>query len=182
MPNGRPRTQAAQAAARKKNRLEHQGAAVDHHRHRCVQPPLRRSARKRVWRITRGRAPWRTLRERMEQGSALCERRCRTQPALDTLATLRHRLQRLTQGGATLQKRCSPPLEKARTCLDDPLLPSTSKAVERGKRRYRTRQKHVSRARTQEHIAVRLALDMGRAAQGEGRHQTLRTFHETRAG
>jgi hypothetical protein len=32
-------------------------------------------------------------------------------------------------------------LDKALTFLDDKLLPSTSQAVERGKRRYRTRQK-----------------------------------------
>ena len=57
-------------------------------------------------------------------------------------------------------------LEKALTFLDDKLLPSTSHAVER----------------TQEQIKARMALDMWREAQGEGRAQTLQALHEARAG
>ena len=178
-PKGRPSTK---AAARKKKRLEQKGADVDHQRHLCVQHPLSRSERKRLWRITRGLPQLRTLRERMEQVYALFDRRCRTQTALDTLAKLRRRLLRFTQLGETLKKLFSPTLEKALTFLDDKLLPSTSNAVERGNRRYRKRQKHVYRVRTQAQIEARLALDMWREAQGEGRRQTLRTLHETRAG
>jgi hypothetical protein len=43
-------------------------------------------------------------------------------------------------------------------------------------------QQHVYRVRTQAQIGARLALDMWREAQGEGRHQTLQTLHEARAG
>ena len=105
----------------------------------------------------------------MEQVSALCDRRCRTQTARDKLATLRRRVQRFPALGDTLKKRCAPTLEKALTCLDDTLLPSTSNAVERGNRRYRKMQKSVYRVRTQEQISARIALDMWREAQGEGR-------------
>jgi len=112
---------------------------------------------------------------------ALCDRRCRTQTALDTLATLRRRLLRFTPLGETLKKLFAPTLEKALTFLDDTLLPSTSHAVERGNRRYRKRQKQVYRVRTQAQVSARLALDMWREAQGAGRHQTLQTLHEARA-
>ena len=83
--------------------------------------------------------------------------------------------------GETLKQLVSPTLEKALTCLDDKLLPSTSHAVERGNRRYRTRQKQVYRVRTQAQISARLALDMWREAQGEGRQQTLASLHHARA-
>ena len=181
-PTGRPSTQAAQAAARKQKRLAPQGAAVDHHRHLCVPHPLSRSDRTRWGRITRGLPPWRTRRERLAQVDAVGARRCRTQTALATLATRRHRLQRFQPWGETRKTRCAPTLENALTVLDDTLLPSTSHAVERGNRRSRTRPKHVYRVRTQAPIEARLALDMWREAQGEGRHHTLRTFHEARAG
>jgi len=182
LPQGRPATKAAKAAARKKKRLEHKRIDWYTHRHLFVQHPLSHSDRKRLWRITRGLPQWRTLRERMEQVYALCDRRCRTQTARATLEQLRRRLLRFTQGGETLTKLCSPTLAKALTFLDAKLLPSTSHAVERGNRRYRKRQKHVYRVRTQEQIRARLALDMWREAQSEGRHQTLHTFHAARAG
>ena len=84
--------------------------------------------------------------------------------------------------GETRKKRFAPTLEKALTLLDDKLFPSTSHAVERGNRRYRTRQKQVYRVRTQEQIRARLALDMWREAQAEGRQQTLASLHQARAG
>jgi hypothetical protein len=62
------------------------------------------------------------------------------------------------------------------------LLPSTSNAVERGNWRYRKMQKSVYRVRTQEQISTRLALDMWREAQAEGRQQTLASLHRARAG
>jgi hypothetical protein len=73
-------------------------------------------------------------------------------------------------------------LDKALTFLDDKLLPSTSNAVERGNRRYRKMQKSVYRVRTQAQIHARLALDMWREAQAEGRQQTLAALHRARAG
>jgi hypothetical protein len=118
----------------------------------------------------------------MDQVYALFDRRCRTQTALDKLAQLRRRLQRFPQVGETLKKLFAPTLEKALTFLDDKLLPSTSNAVERGNRRYRTMQKSVYRVRTQAQISARLALDMWREAQAEGRQQTLALLHRARAG
>ena len=82
----------------------------------------------------------------------------------------------------TLKKLFAPTLDKALTFLDDKLLPSTSNAVERGNRRYRKMQKHVYRVRTQVQISARLALDMWREAQAEGRQQTLASLHRARAG
>jgi hypothetical protein len=182
LPQGRPSTKAAKAAARKKNRLEEKRVDLYTHRHLFVQHHLSRSEHKRLWRITRGLPRLRTLREIMEQVYALFDRRCRTQTALDKLDKLRRRLLRFKQLGETLKKLFSPTLEKALTFLDDKLLPSTSNAVERGNRRYRKMQKQVYRVRTQAQISARLALDMWREAQGEGRQQTLHTLHETRAG
>ena len=118
----------------------------------------------------------------MAQVYAWCDRRGRTQPALDTRATLRRRVQRFKGLGDTLKKLFSPTLEKALTFLDDKLLPSTSNAVERGNRRYRKRQKSVYRVRTQAQIRTRLALDMWREAHAEGRQQTLALLHRARAG
>src|SRR5215467_12612087 len=109
----------------------------------------------------------------MDQVYAVCDRRCRPQTALAKLATLRRRLLRFPQVGATLNKLFAPTLEKALTFLDDKLLPSTSHAVERGNRRYRKRQKSVYRVRTQAPLRARLAVDMWREAHAEGRQQTL---------
>jgi len=164
LPKGRPRTQAAKAAARKNKRLEQKRVDLYTHRHLFVQHHLSQGERKRFGRITRGLAQLRTLRELMEQVYALFDRRCRTQTALGKLDKLRRRLLRFTQLGETLKKLFSPTLEKALTFLDDKLLPSTSNAVERGNRRYRKMQKQVYRVRTQEQISARLALDMWREA------------------
>jgi hypothetical protein len=54
--------------------------------------------------------------------------------------------------------------------------------AERGNRRYRKMQKSVYRVRTQAQIRARLALDMWREAQAEGRQQTLALLHRARAG
>jgi hypothetical protein len=118
----------------------------------------------------------------MEQGYAVFDRRGRTQTALDKLAKLRRRVQRCTALADTLKKLFAPTLDKALTFLDDQLLPSTSNAVERGNRRDRKRQKSVYRVRTQAQIRARLALDMWREAQTEGRQQTLASLHRARAG
>jgi hypothetical protein len=182
LPKGRPSTPAAKQAARTKKRLEVQRAALFTHRYLFVQRHLSKTERKTLWRLTRGLPQLQKLRAIMEQVYALFDRRCRTQTALDKLDKLRRRLLRFPQVGETLKKLFSPTLEKALTFLDDKLLPSTSNAVERGNRRYRKMQKSVYRVRTQEQISARLALDMWREAQAEGRQQTLALLHLARAG
>jgi len=179
---GRPSTPAAKQAARTKKRLAAQGAALFTQRYLFVQRHLNKTERKTLWRVSRGLPQLYALRAVMDQVYALFDRRCRAQTALDKLAKLRRRLLRFPQVGATLKKRFSPTLEKALTFLDDKLLPATSNAVERGNRRYRTRQKSVYRVRTQAQIRARLALDMWREAQAEGRQQTLAVLHRARAG
>jgi hypothetical protein len=182
LPKGRPSTPAAKQAARTKKRLDVQRAALFTHRYLFVQRHLSKTERKTLWRLTRGLPQLQKLRAIMEQVYALFDRRCRTQTALDKLDKLRRRLLRFPQVGETLKKLFSPTLEKALTFLDDKLLPSTSNAVERGNRRYRKRQKSVYRVRTQAQISARLALDMWREAQAEGRQQTLALLHLARAG
>ena len=151
-------------------------------RYLFVKRRLKPSERKRLLFITRGLPQLRKLRELMEQVYALFDRRCRTQTALDKLTKLRQRLNRFKHLGETLKKLYSPTLEKALTFLDDNLLPSTSNAVERGNRRYRKMQKSIYSVRTHEQIQARIALDMWREAQGEGRELTLQALHEARAG
>ena len=182
MPRGRPSTKAAKQAAHTKKRLAAQRAALFASRYLFVQRHLNKTERKTLWRVSRGLPQLQALRAIMEQVYALFDRRCRTQTALDKLATLRRRVQRFKVLGDTLKKLFSPTLEKALTFLDDKLLPSTSNAVERGNRRYRKMQKSVYRVRTQALIRARLALDMWREAQAEGRQQTLASLHRARAG
>jgi hypothetical protein len=179
---GRPSTPAAKQAARTKKRLEEQRAALFTHRYLFIQRHVSKTERKTLWRITRGLPQVHVLRALMEQVYALFDRRCRTQTALDKLAKLRYRVQRFPALGDTLKKLFAPTLEKALTFLDDKLLPSTSNAVERGNRRYRKMQKQVYRVRTQVQIRTRLALDMWREAQAEGRQHTLTSLHHARAG
>src|SRR5262245_30310679 len=179
---GRPSTPAAKQAARTKKRLAAQRTALFTHRYLFVQRHVSKTERKMLWRLTRGLPHVYVLRVLMDQVYALFDRRCRTKTALDKLDKLRRRLLRFTQVGATLKKLFSPTLEKALTFLDDKLLPSTSNAVERGNRRYRKMQKSVYRVRTQAQISARLALDMWREAQAEGRQQTLAALHRARAG
>jgi len=179
---GRPSTPAAKAAARTKKRLAEQCAALFTHRYLFVQRHLNKTERKTLWRISRGWPQLGVLRAIMEQVYALFDRRCRTQTALDKLAKLQRRVQRFPTLGDTLKKLFAPTLEKALTFLDDTLLPSTSNAVERGNRRYRKMQSNVYRVRTQGQISARLALDMWREAQAEGRQQTLTSLHRARAG
>ena len=182
LPRGRPSTQAAKAAARTKKRLAAQSAALFSSRYLFVQRHLNKTERKTLWRVSRGVPQLRVLRAIIEQVYALFDRRCRTQTALAKLAKLRRHVQRFTTLGDTLKKLFAPTLEKALTFLDDTLLPSTSNAVERGNRRYRKMQHNVYRVRTHAQIRARLALDMWREAQAEGRQQTLASLHQARAG
>jgi hypothetical protein len=179
---GRPSTPAATQAARTKKRLAAQRAALFAHRYLFVQRHLNKTERKTLWRVSRGLPQLQALRAIMEQVYAVFDRRCRTQTALNKLAKLRWRVRRFTSLGDTLKKLFAPTLDKALTFLDDKLLPSTSNAVERGNRRYRKMQNQVYRVRTQGQISARLALDMWREAQAEGRQQTLASLHRARAG
>ena len=103
----------------------------------------------------------------------MCDRRCRTQTALDTLRKLRQGVKRFKWMGDTLKKVFSPTLEQALTFLDDKLLPATSQAVERGNRRHRKRHKRVYRVRSQVSVEGRIALDMLRESRAENRAQTI---------
>ena len=181
-PRGRPRTQAAKAAARQKKRRTQQRLDLYTHRHLCVQRHRSHSERQQWWRITRGLPQLPLLRELMRQVYALFDRCCRPQTALDQLAQLRRRCLPFPLLAETLKKLFAPTLEKALTFLDDKRLPSTSHAVERGNRRYRKMQKQVYRVRAQAQICARLALDMWREAQAEGRQQTFASLHRARAG
>ena len=66
------------------------------------------------------------------------------------------------------------------TFLDDKLLSSTSNAVERGNRRHRKMQKTIYRVRTQSSLNGRMALDLKRDQQAEGRLTTMQCLHQAR--
>lgn len=179
---GRPSTVVAKQAVRQAQRLRQKIADLFEHRYLFVRHDLTRAQRQTLRQITRGLPQLRTLRDIMEEVYRLFDRRCRSDTALVKLARLRRRVRRFTAVGKVLSKLQSPNLEKALTFLDDKLLPSTSNAVERGNRRHRKMQKTVYRVRTQEQISNRLALDMLRDSQKEGRTGTLGTLHHARSG
>src|SRR5262249_36339432 len=104
-----------------------------------------------------------------------------TETALAKLARLRQRVRRYRSLGRSLDKLHSPNLEKALTFLDDRLLPATSNAVECGNRRHRKIQKAVYRVRTQAALVGRLALDLQRDQQADGRSSTVNCLHRKRA-
>jgi hypothetical protein len=177
---GRPSTPAAKRAVRQGARLQQKIGDLFSHRYLFVQHDLTLAEWRTLRRITQGLPQLRTLRTIMEEVYRLFDRRCRTETALSKLATLRRRVRRFKPVGKLLNKLRSPNLDKALTFLDDKLLPSTSNAVERGNRRHRKMQKSVYRVRTQEHISHRIALDMLREVQTEGRGTTLKVLHKTR--
>ncbi len=123
----------------------------------------------------------RSLRALMEEVYRLFDRRCTTQTALGKLKRLRGRGRRFKRLGKTLDKLKSPSLDKALLFLDDKLLPSTSKAVERGNRRFRKAQKSIYSVRTKPHLEQRLALDMQREQRANGQRKTLKTLHRSRS-
>jgi len=178
---GRPSTVEAKRTARQAKRLQQKIADLFEHRYLFVQHELTVAQRRSLRRITRGLLPLRTLREIMEEVYRLFDRRCRTDTALAKLAKLRRRVRRFKAVGKVLSKLHSSNLDKALTFLDDKLLPSTSNAVERGNRRHRKMQKTVYRVRTQEHIHDRIALDMLRDSQKDGRTTTIKMLHKDRA-
>jgi Transposase len=179
---GRPTTTAAKRMTRRRQRLQQKIADLFEHRHLFVQHDCTPADRRTLRKITRGLPQLRTLRDRMEEVYRLFDRRCRTDTALAKLAKLRQRVRRFKTVGEVLRKLQSANIEKALTFLDDKLLPSTSNAVERGNRRHRKMQKTVYRVRTRGHIHNRIALDMLRESQKEGRTGTLKVLHRKRAG
>jgi len=178
---GRPSPANRKLAARKK-RIESKITGLFDNRHLFVQHHLTAAEQKTFRRITRGLPQLRTLRQIVDEVYRLFDRRCRTDTALARLARLRRRVARFKDLCQMLRKLFSPNLDKALTFLDDSLLPPTSNAVERGNRRHRKMQKTVYRVRTQAHISQRIAVDMLRDAQAEGRLQTTQTLHYARAG
>jgi Transposase len=178
---GRPASKAARLAARRKKRIERKVGELFEHRYLFVRRRLRPSERATLVRISRGQPQLRSLRGLMEEVDRLFDRRCRTATALAKLARLRDRLRRFGQLRKALKKLFAPGLEKALAFLDEKLLGSTSNAVERGNRRYRKMQKSVYRVRTRQAIEARLALDLLRARQAQGRAEPTKALHEARA-
>ena len=181
MGRGRP-TGANRKQASRKKRLEARITDLFDHRHLFVQRRLTAAEHKVLRRITRGQPALRTLRQIIDEVYRLFDRRCRTDTALAKLARLRRRIGRFRRLRQTLKKLFSPNLEKALTFLDDSLLPTTSNAVERGNRRHRKMQKSVYCVRTHRHIIQRIAMDMLREAQAQGRWQTTQMLHYARSG
>ena len=181
LPWGRPGSKVARRAARRKKRIEAKVGELFAHRYLFVRRQLTRSERGTLRRITRGLPQLRTLRELMGEVYRLFDRRCRTATALAKLAKLRARLRRFGRLGAVLKKLRSPGLEQALVFLDERQMGATSNAVERGNRRYRKIQKTVYRVRTQRAIEGRLALDLQRERQAEGRARTTKVLHKARA-
>jgi len=177
---GRPSSKAARKTARRKKKLQDQIADLFDHRHLFVKHSLTLREKKIFLRITRGLPHLRKLRLIMDQIYRLFDRRCRTETALEKLSKLRRRVHRFKTLGQSLKKLFTPNIEKALTFLDDSLLPSTSNAVERGYRRHRKMQKNIYRVRTQEHIRQRIAIDMQRDEQAQGRLQTITMLHNER--
>jgi hypothetical protein len=178
---GRP-SKVTKRIARRKKHIEKRIADLFENRYLFVQRHLTCSEKRTLTRITKGLPHLRVLREITNEVYRLFDRRCRTETALEKLAKLRRRVRRFSKIGQTLKKLFSPNLEKALTFLDDSLLPSTSNAVERGYRRHRKMQKSVYRVRCQKRVIHRIALDMQREGQAEGRNQTTSALHLARAG
>ena len=178
---GRPSAPSRRWAACKK-RIEQKITDLFAHRHLFVQHHLTPAERTTFRRITRGQGELRILRQLVDEVYRLFDRRCRTDTALAKLAQLRQKVRRFNGLAQTLKKLFSPTLEKALTFLDDSLLPATSNAVERGNRRHRKMQKTIYRVRTGQNIRQRIAVDMLRDAQAQGRLQTTFMLHEARAG
>jgi hypothetical protein len=177
---GRP-PKAARVLARRKRRIEQKVGALFEHRHLFVRRRLSPAQRRTLQRITRGLPQLRVLRALMEEVYRLFDRRCRMDTALARLAKLRARLRRFGRLREALKKILAPGLEKALVFLDERLLGATSNAVERGNRRYRKMQKAVYRVRTRRAIEGRLALDLQRERQGDGRAEATHTLHRARA-
>ena len=179
---GRPSSQADRKAALRKKRLQSKISNLFEHRYLFVKHALTLKEKKVFLSITQGLYNLRNLRSIMDQVYRLFDRRCRAETALEKLAKLRCRVRRFKTLGQTLKKLFTPNIEKALTFLNDSQLPSTSNAVERGYRRHRKMQKSVYRVRTQKNISQRIAVDMQREEQSQGRLETITILHNERSG
>jgi Transposase len=181
LPRGRPKNTAeGQRAYREAQAIQRQVSALFEHRHLFVRHYLTAAERATLRGLVRYGRPLRALRAIMDEVYRLFDRRCRTDTALAKLARLRQRVRRYRSLGRSLDKLHSPNLEKALTFLDERLLPATSNAVERGNRRHRKMQKAVYRVRTQAALVGRLALDLQRDQQADGRSSTVNCLHRKR--
>jgi DNA-binding transcriptional ArsR family regulator len=181
LPRGRPKsTPEAQRRYRRAKAVRERVTELFDERHLFVRHHLSAAQRGTLRRLVRGQAQLRALRAIMDEVYRLFDRRCGIATALAKLARLRRRVRRYRSLGKHLDKLHSPNLEKALTFLDDKLLPATSNAVERGNRRYRKMQKGVYQVRTQAALVGRLALDLQRDQQRDGRSATINCLHEER--
>jgi len=181
LPRGRPAsTPAGRRRHRQAKAIRGRVAELFGERHLFVRHHLTAAQRETLRRLVRGQAQLRALRAIMDEVYRLFDRRCATATALAKLARLRQRVRRYRGLGKCLGKLHSPNLEKALTFLGDKLLPATSNAVERGNRRHRKMQKAVYRVRTHKALQGRLALDLQRDQQADGRHDTSATLHQAR--
>lgn len=181
LPRGRPKeTPEGQRRQRQARIIGQRLADLFEHRHLFVRHHLRASERATLQRLVRYGRPLRALRAIMDEVYRLFDRRCRTDTALAKLTRLRRWVRRYRSLGRSLDKLHSPNLEKALTFLDEGLLEATSNSVERGNRRHRKMQKTVYRVRTRATLEGRLALDLQREQQAEGRSSTVGCLHEER--
>jgi hypothetical protein len=181
LPRGRPKdTPEAQRRLRRAKALRDRVTELFDERHLFVRHHLSGAQRDTLRRLVRGQAQLRALRAIMDEVYRLFDRRCGIATALAKLARLRRRVRRYRSLGKSLDKLHSPNLEKSLTFLDDKLLPATSNAVERGNRRHRKMQKGIYRVRTHAALVGRLALDLQRDQQWDGRSATINCLHEER--
>ena len=181
LPRGRPsKSEAAQELLSQAKAIEERISVLFENRYLFVRHQLTAAERVLLQELIGTDELLRVLRQIMDEVYRLFDRRCRTDTALKKLSKLRRRVRRYRSLGTGLDKLYSPNLEKALTFLDDKLLPATSNAVERGNRRYRKMQKSVYRVRKQEAVQGRLALDLQRDQQADGRQSTLDSLHRTR--
>lgn len=176
---GRP-SKRTRKVSRRRKQLEKKVSDLFDNRYLFVKHHLTANEKRTLKRIIRGLPHLRRLRDIMSEVYRLFDRRCRTDTALEKLARLRIRVRRFKCVGRTLNKLFSVNIDKALTFLDDSMLPATSNAVERGFRRHRKMQKTVYRVRSQTQISRRIAIDIQRDSQTEGRVETTRTLHNER--
>ena len=101
---GRPSSQAARKAARRKKKLQDKIGDLFEHRYLFVKHSLTPREKKIFLRITRGLPNLRKLRLIMDQVYRLFDRRCRTETALKKLAKLRQHVRRFKTLGQSLKK------------------------------------------------------------------------------
>jgi hypothetical protein len=181
---GRPSSteQAARRVARQSTSMPQTISDLFPDRLLWVKRRLPPAERQRLLPIPRGLPPLRKLREMLAHSAAWFDRCCHTSTVLGKRKQRRQGVHRCTWRGETVNKGCAPHREKALPFLEDQRLPAPSKAVERGHRRHRTRQKSGYRVRSQVGGEGRMALDMSRASRAEGRSQTTQALHQARRG